>query len=126
MEEGGAPMGSRRAVIAAEQATEVFAELLSGDFDKEREEAEEAAAEEGGVYKRVLLPEPGFLQAVREATKAGLDWLARHQGGDGLWSASRNGISSAWARRRPTLDLPTPIKPTSTIVRWRRGSIEAA
>ncbi len=50
---------SRRAAIAAEQATEVFAELLSGDFDKEREEeAEEAVAEDGAPYKRVLRPEP--------------------------------------------------------------------
>jgi len=50
---------SRRAAIAAEQATEVFAELLSGDFDKEREEeAEEAVVEDGAPYKRVLRPEP--------------------------------------------------------------------
>lgn len=50
---------SRRAAIAAEQATEVFAELLSGDFDKEREEeAEESVAEDGAPYKRVLRPEP--------------------------------------------------------------------
>ncbi len=50
---------SRRAAMAAEQAGEVFAELLSGDFDKEREEeSEEAANAEGGTYKRVLRPEP--------------------------------------------------------------------
>jgi len=50
---------SRRAAMAAEQASEVFAELLSGDFDKvHEEEVEEAASEEGGVYKRVLRPEP--------------------------------------------------------------------
>ena len=72
MEEGGAPMGSRRAVIAAEQATEVFAELLSGDFDKEREEAEEAAAEEGGVYKRVLLPEPDAPKLQKVLAQAGV------------------------------------------------------
>lgn len=72
MEEGGAQMGSRRAVIAAEQATEVFAELLSGDFDKEREEAEEAAAEEGGVYKRVLLPEPDAPKLQKVLAQAGV------------------------------------------------------
>jgi 23S rRNA pseudouridine2605 synthase len=50
---------SRRAAMAAEQAGEVFAELMSGDFDKEREEeSEEAANAEGGTYKRVLRPEP--------------------------------------------------------------------
>lgn len=73
VEEGGEPrMGSRRAVIAAEQATEVFAELLSGDFDKEREEAEEAAAEEGGVYKRVLLPEPDAPKLQKVLAQAGV------------------------------------------------------
>jgi 23S rRNA pseudouridine2605 synthase len=57
--ESGEQRPSRRATMAAEQATEVFAELMSGDFDKVREEeAEEAAAEEGGTYKRVLRPEP--------------------------------------------------------------------
>ena len=30
-------------------------------------------------------------------------------------SASANGRSSRRARRRPTVDLPTPIRPTSTI-----------
>jgi len=34
MEEGGAQMGSRRAVIAAEQATEVFAELQAEGWDR--------------------------------------------------------------------------------------------
>ena len=72
-EEGaGARMGSRRAAIAAEQATEVFAELISGDFDKEREEAEEAAAEEGGVYKRVLLPEPDAPKLQKVLAQAGV------------------------------------------------------
>ncbi len=50
---------SRRAAMAAEQANEVFAELLSGDFDKVHEEEAEAEAQgEGGAYKRVLRPEP--------------------------------------------------------------------
>ena len=72
VEAGGAQTGSRRAVIAAEQATEVFAELLSGDFDKEREEAEEAAAEEGGAYKRVLLPEPDAPKLQKVLAQAGV------------------------------------------------------
>jgi 23S rRNA pseudouridine2605 synthase len=50
---------SRRAAIAAEQANEVFAELLSGDFDTARDEpAEEVAEGEGDPQKRVLRPEP--------------------------------------------------------------------
>ena len=49
---------SRRAVIAAEQAQAVFNELLSGDFDKAREEEAAADAEEAGQTKRVLRPEP--------------------------------------------------------------------
>ena len=72
-EEGVEPrQGSRRAAIAAEQATEVFAELISGDFDKEREEAEEAATEEGGVYKRVLLPEPDAPKLQKVLAQAGV------------------------------------------------------
>ncbi len=50
---------SRRAAIAAEQANEVFAELLSGDFDTVRDEApEEAEGAEADPQKRVLRPEP--------------------------------------------------------------------
>ncbi|RZI82816.1 MAG: pseudouridine synthase [Rubrivivax sp.] len=51
---------SRRAAIAAQQANEVFAELLSGDFDTVRDEATEEAAEgaEADPQKRVLRPEP--------------------------------------------------------------------
>jgi len=51
---------SRRAAIAAEQANEVFAELLSGDFDTVRDEVveEEAEGTEGDPQKRVLRPEP--------------------------------------------------------------------
>ncbi|WP_290661514.1 23S rRNA pseudouridine(2605) synthase RluB [Aquabacterium sp.] len=51
---------SRRAAIAAEQANEVFAELLSGDFDTVRDEAteEEVVAAEADPQKRVLRPEP--------------------------------------------------------------------
>ena len=63
--EGGEPrepdqLPSRRAAIAAEQANEVFAELLSGDFDTARDEPAEDAAEagEGDPQKRVLRPEP--------------------------------------------------------------------
>ena len=72
-EEGDAPRsGPRRSAIAAEQATEVFAELLSGDFDKDREEAEETATEEGGVYKRVLLPEPDAPKLQKVLAQAGV------------------------------------------------------
>jgi 23S rRNA pseudouridine2605 synthase len=51
---------SRRAAIAAEQANEVFAELLSGDFDTVRDEVAEGEADgtEGDPHKRVLRPEP--------------------------------------------------------------------
>ena len=57
--EDGGQRSTRRAAIAAEQANEVFEELLSGDFDSAREEeTEEAAQSEGGSYKRVLRPEP--------------------------------------------------------------------
>ena len=51
---------SRRAAIAAEQANEVFAELLSGNFDTVRDEAPEGDAEgaEADPQKRVLRPEP--------------------------------------------------------------------
>lgn len=51
---------NRRANMAQQQASEVFAELLSGDFDKVHEEETEAesSAESSGPYKRVLRPEP--------------------------------------------------------------------
>ena len=51
---------SRRAAIAAEQANEVFAELLSGDFDTVRDEVTEEQSEgaEADPQKRVLRPEP--------------------------------------------------------------------
>jgi 23S rRNA pseudouridine2605 synthase len=72
-QEPGEARPSRRAAIAAEQASEVFAELLSGDFDKEREEeAEDAAAEEGGVYKRVLRPEPDAPKLQKVLAQAGV------------------------------------------------------
>jgi 23S rRNA pseudouridine2605 synthase len=71
-EEGEARPGARRVAMAAEQATEVFAELLSGEFDKEREEAEEAATEEGGAYKRVLLPEPDAPKLQKVLAQAGV------------------------------------------------------
>jgi 23S rRNA pseudouridine2605 synthase len=71
--EDGEQRPSRRAAIAAEQATEVYAELLSGDFDKAREEeSEEAAAEEGGVYKRVLRPEPDAPKLQKVLAQAGV------------------------------------------------------
>ncbi|RZL01497.1 MAG: pseudouridine synthase, partial [Rubrivivax sp.] len=64
-EGGGEPrdpdqLPSRRAAIAAEQANEVFAELLSGDFDTVRDEPAEEGADggEGDPQKRVLRPEP--------------------------------------------------------------------
>ena len=46
--------------------------MISGDFDKEREEAEEAATEEGGVYKRVLLPEPDAPKLQKVLAQAGV------------------------------------------------------
>lgn len=51
---------SRRAVIAAEQASAVFAELLAGDFDKVHEEEADAEGDdsEAAQTKRVLRPEP--------------------------------------------------------------------
>lgn len=64
-EDGGAPAEeearpSRRAHMAAEQATAVFAGVLTGDFDKLHEEEVEAeeAGEESAQAKRVLRPEP--------------------------------------------------------------------
>ena len=54
------PRPSRRAAIAAEQASVVFAGLLTGDFDKVHEEEAEAEGEdaEAAQTKRVLRPEP--------------------------------------------------------------------
>lgn len=50
---------NRRSAMAEQQASEVFAELLSGDFDKVHEEQVEGEdAEASGPYKRVLRPEP--------------------------------------------------------------------
>jgi len=72
-DEGGEQRPSRRAAIAAEQATEVFAELLSGDFDKQHEEvAAEAATEESGPYKRVLRPEPDAPKLQKVLAQAGV------------------------------------------------------
>ncbi|MGC4060387.1 MAG: pseudouridine synthase [Aquabacterium sp.] len=71
--EDGEQRPSRRAAMAAEQATEVYAELLSGDFDTAREEeSEEAASEEGGVYKRVLRPEPDAPKLQKVLAQAGV------------------------------------------------------
>ena len=65
---------SRRAAIAAEQASEVFTELLSGDFDKQREEesAEAGATDESGPYKRVLRPEPDAPKLQKVLAQAGV------------------------------------------------------
>jgi 23S rRNA pseudouridine2605 synthase len=72
-DEDGENRPSRRSAIAAEQATEVFAELLSGDFDKVREEeAEEAVAEDGAAYKRVLRPEPDAPKLQKVLAQAGV------------------------------------------------------
>lgn len=64
---------SRRAAIAEEQASEVFAELLSGDFDKVREEeAEDAATDDNSPYKRVLRPEPDAPKLQKVLAQAGV------------------------------------------------------
>jgi 23S rRNA pseudouridine2605 synthase len=49
---------SRRANMLAEQASVVFAELLSGDFDEKYQEEVAEAQEDGAPTKRVLRPEP--------------------------------------------------------------------
>jgi 23S rRNA pseudouridine2605 synthase len=50
---------NRRTAMAEQQASEVFAELLSGEFDKVHEEETEGdEGESTGAYKRVLRPEP--------------------------------------------------------------------
>ena len=64
---------SRRAAIAQQQATEVFDELLSGDFDNQREEeAAEASTEDSGPYKRVLRPEPDAPKLQKVLAQAGV------------------------------------------------------
>nr|WP_315195016.1 pseudouridine synthase [uncultured Aquabacterium sp.] len=64
---------NRRANMAQQQATEVFAELLSGDFDKaHEEEAEEASAEDSGPHKRVLRPEPDAPKLQKVLAQAGV------------------------------------------------------
>lgn len=75
--DGDAPTefrGVRRAAMAQQQASEVFEELLSGDFDKAREEEseEEAAAEPSGPYKRVLRPEPDAPKLQKVLAQAGV------------------------------------------------------
>ena len=70
-EAGGQP--SRRAAMAAAQASEVFAELLSGDFDQSREEEVEAESEESAAaYKRVLRPEPDAPKLQKVLAQAGV------------------------------------------------------
>lgn len=66
--------GSRRAALAQQQTSEVFAELLSGDFDKtHEEESEEAAASEAaGPHKRVLRPEPDAPKLQKVLAQAGV------------------------------------------------------
>ena len=50
---------NRRSAMAEQQASEVFAELLSGEFDQaHEEEAEDAEPDASSPYKRVLRPEP--------------------------------------------------------------------
>ena len=50
---------NRRSAMAEQQASEVFAELLSGEFDQaHEEEAEGAEPDASSPYKRVLRPEP--------------------------------------------------------------------
>ena len=66
--------GARRAAMAQQQAAEVFAELLSGDFDKAHEEESEEAvsAEPAGPYKRVLRPEPDAPKLQKVLAQAGV------------------------------------------------------
>lgn len=50
---------NRRSAMAEQQVNEVFAELLSDEFDKaHEEETEDEGAESSGPHKRVLRPEP--------------------------------------------------------------------
>ena len=64
---------SRRAAMAAEQATEVFAEVVSGDFDKHVEEqAEGEAGDEAEATKRVLRPEPDAPKLQKVLAQAGV------------------------------------------------------
>ncbi len=73
-EHPGELRGSRRAAMAQQQAAEVFAELLSGDFDKVHEEETEDAAgsEASGPYKRVLRPEPDAPKLQKVLAQAGV------------------------------------------------------
>ncbi len=56
--EGGGELAVAPVQVAAAQAGEVFAQVLSGDFDVEAPAAEEASTEEPAEYKRVLAAEP--------------------------------------------------------------------
>ena len=57
--EGGGDAGAATVQTAAAQAGELFAQVLSGDFDVEAPAAEEQdTAEAAPEYKRVLAPEP--------------------------------------------------------------------
>lgn len=66
--------GSRRSALAQQQTSEVFAELLSGDFDKTHEEESEEAAdsEAAGPHKRVLRPEPDAPKLQKVLAQAGV------------------------------------------------------
>jgi 23S rRNA pseudouridine2605 synthase len=57
-EREGGTGGPPPAEMAAAQAGEVFAQVVSGDFDVEAPATEEESAEEPGEYKRVLAAEP--------------------------------------------------------------------
>lgn len=61
---------SRRGAMAAEQASEVFAEVVSGDFDKSVEAVEENAEADPG--KRVLRPEPDAPKLQKVLAQAGV------------------------------------------------------
>lgn len=64
---------SRRIAMAAEQVTEVFAEVMSGDFDKQVEEvAQEQSGDEAEVAKRVLRPEPDAPKLQKVLAQAGV------------------------------------------------------
>lgn len=71
--EGDDGRPSRRAAMAAEQATEVFAEVLSGNFDALVEEsAEEQEGDEAEATKRVLRPEPDAPKLQKVLAQAGV------------------------------------------------------
>ncbi|HET8870333.1 MAG TPA: pseudouridine synthase [Aquabacterium sp.] len=69
-EDDGADRPSRRGAIAAEQANEVFAEVVSGDFDKAVEEVVEVTEADPG--KRVLRPEPDAPKLQKVLAQAGV------------------------------------------------------